>query len=154
MPSAFQLTMPPRHFPFMACSEKRRSRIGHCLDISGRRGNQRPEAGIKFCGRSFVPVIKFDLQSRLPRRQISLAGRGVFSSPHATRQIFGDCEFGSAHAWWQGVSSMASFQRLLPIERPLCPRCRSRMTQDQASATPDRKEIRIFECAKCRFMET
>jgi hypothetical protein len=48
---------------------------------------------------------------------------------------------------------MASFQRLLPIERPLCPRSRSRMTLAQASAIPDRKEKRIFECAKCRFME-
>src|SRR5882762_10442004 len=33
---------------------------GPSLDTSGRRGRARPEAGIKFCGRSFVPIIKFN----------------------------------------------------------------------------------------------
>jgi hypothetical protein len=43
---------------------------------------------------------------------------------------------------------------LLPIERPRCGRCRSRMNLTSLAARPDRSEKRTFECPKCDFIET
>jgi transposase-like protein len=43
---------------------------------------------------------------------------------------------------------------LMPIERPLCPRCRTRMMLARISPAPDHKEKRVFECPKCNFIDT
>jgi hypothetical protein len=42
----------------------------------------------------------------------------------------------------------------LPIERPRCLRCQSRMNLISLAARPDRSEKRTFECPKCDFIET
>ena len=41
---------------------------------------------------------------------------------------------------------------LLPIERPRCGRCQTRMDLAQVQTQPAEK--RIFECCKCKFVET
>jgi hypothetical protein len=43
---------------------------------------------------------------------------------------------------------------LLPIERPKCPRCSSRMALAKAEHRPDHSEKRMFECDKCAFIDT
>jgi len=43
---------------------------------------------------------------------------------------------------------------LLPIERPRCDRCLSRMNLTSLAARPDGSEKRTFECPKCDFIET
>lgn len=43
---------------------------------------------------------------------------------------------------------------LLPIERPRCGRCQMRMDLAQVQTRPDGSEKRIFECSKCKFVET
>lgn len=43
---------------------------------------------------------------------------------------------------------------LTPIERPRCARCRTRMNLTSISPCLDRSEKRMFECPKCRFIET
>gem|GEM_PF-874810 len=43
---------------------------------------------------------------------------------------------------------------LLPIERPRCGRCQTRMDLAQVQTQPDGSEKRIFECCKCKFVET
>jgi transposase-like protein len=50
------------------------------------------------------------------------------------------------------VSTMPSSP--MPIERPYCSRCRTRMNLSRVSPAPDRKEKRVFECPKCKFMNT
>jgi hypothetical protein len=57
------------------------------------------------------------------------------------------------------VSNMASSHSLtdvllLPIERPRCARCRSRMNLTSLAARPDHSEKRTFECPNCEFIET
>ena len=43
---------------------------------------------------------------------------------------------------------------LMPIERPYCSRCRTRMRLARAVPVLGGKEKRIFECPKCSFMNT
>jgi transposase-like protein len=43
---------------------------------------------------------------------------------------------------------------LMTIERPHCPRCRTRMMLARVSPASDSKEKRVFECPKCNFMDT
>ena len=43
---------------------------------------------------------------------------------------------------------------LLPIERPPCRRCKTRMMLARISPAPDGQEKRTFECSKCKFVET
>jgi transposase-like protein len=43
---------------------------------------------------------------------------------------------------------------LMPIERPNCSRCQTRMMLVRVSPRPERKENRIFECPKCNFVDT
>jgi len=38
---------------------------------------------------------------------------------------------------------------LIPIPRPLCPACRSRMMLTHVGASRDGPNLRIFECSKC-----
>jgi transposase-like protein len=42
----------------------------------------------------------------------------------------------------------------MPIERPYCPRCKTRMMLARISPEPDRQEKRTFECPKCDFAQT
>ena len=42
---------------------------------------------------------------------------------------------------------------LIPIERPRCGRCRTRMNLSIVPR-PDHSEKRTFECPKCDFIET
>ena len=52
-------------------------------------------------------------------------------------------------------SSLALTDHLLsPIERPRCPRCRTRMNLTSVTPRQDCSEKRMFECGKCSFMET
>jgi hypothetical protein len=41
---------------------------------------------------------------------------------------------------------------MMPIERPCCPRCRTRMMLVRLSSEPDYKDKRFFECRKCNLM--
>lgn len=43
---------------------------------------------------------------------------------------------------------------LLPIERPRCPRCQSRMALISLEQRPDHSEKRSFECSKCSRVDT
>jgi transposase-like protein len=43
---------------------------------------------------------------------------------------------------------------LTSIERPRCPRCRTRMHLARITPLPDGSEKRMFECTKCHFIET
>ena len=43
---------------------------------------------------------------------------------------------------------------LLPIQRPHCPVCQTRMTTIGVEDAPDGFETRSFECRKCRHTET
>jgi hypothetical protein len=43
---------------------------------------------------------------------------------------------------------------LIPIERPRCGRCRTRMNLSSIVPRPDHSEKRTFECPKCDFIET
>jgi hypothetical protein len=43
---------------------------------------------------------------------------------------------------------------LIPIERPRCPRCQSRMRFDSITPGPPGYDCRSFECAKCDHVET
>jgi transposase-like protein len=43
---------------------------------------------------------------------------------------------------------------LMPIERPYCGRCRTRMRLARITPVLDGKEKRLFECPKCNFMHT
>jgi DNA-directed RNA polymerase subunit M/transcription elongation factor TFIIS len=43
---------------------------------------------------------------------------------------------------------------LLSIERPRCGRCQTRMDLAQVKTRSDGSEKRIFECSKCKFVET
>jgi len=43
---------------------------------------------------------------------------------------------------------------LSPVERPRCARCRTAMNLTSITPRPDHCEKRIFECPKCRFIET
>ena len=38
---------------------------------------------------------------------------------------------------------------LLPIERPRCPKCQSRMMLARIEPGPNGSDLRTFECAKC-----
>lgn len=38
---------------------------------------------------------------------------------------------------------------LIPIPRPLCPACQSRMMLTHVGAGGDGRNLRIFECSKC-----
>jgi DNA-directed RNA polymerase subunit RPC12/RpoP len=52
---------------------------------------------------------------------------------------------------------MAPFSRpdpsLIPIERPRCARCQSRMRLGKVEQGPDHSEKRMFECPKCSFID-
>jgi hypothetical protein len=48
----------------------------------------------------------------------------------------------------------SSTNTLMPIERPLCPRCRARMMLARISPAPGHKEKRMFDCPKCNFIDT
>lgn len=50
--------------------------------------------------------------------------------------------------------SVPTVRSLIAIERPRCRRCQTRMGLLSASPKPDNCEKRIFECPKCRFIET
>ena len=65
------------------------------MNTSDRAGEEQPEAGVKFCGRSFVPIIKFDHRVGY-RTDTFLLQAVVFSSALDARRIFGDREFGNA----------------------------------------------------------
>jgi hypothetical protein len=43
---------------------------------------------------------------------------------------------------------------LTTIERPRCGRCRTRMILARITPLSDGSEKRMFECAKCHFIET
>jgi len=43
---------------------------------------------------------------------------------------------------------------LIPIERPRCGRCRTRMNLSSIVPRPDHCEKRTFECPNCDFIET
>jgi hypothetical protein len=43
---------------------------------------------------------------------------------------------------------------LLPVHRPLCPKCQKRMTTTAVSDGPAGFELRRFECLKCTVIET
>jgi DNA-directed RNA polymerase subunit RPC12/RpoP len=43
---------------------------------------------------------------------------------------------------------------LMPIERPLCARCRTRMKLAHVAPAPRHQEKRLFECPHCNFMYT
>ncbi len=81
----------------------------------------------------------FHLQSSVPDRQISL---------------FGSIFFG-VMVIWSGV--MASWRKpdpeLLPVHRPLCPKCQGRMRTTAVSDGPEGFELRRFECLKCTVTE-
>ena len=54
---------------------------------------------------------------------------------------------------------MASFIKPVPttmasIEHPRCPRCSTRMALQRTHAQKDGFEKRMFECAKCHYIET
>jgi len=42
---------------------------------------------------------------------------------------------------------------LLPVQRPLCPKCQKRMTTTAVSDGPEGFERRRFECLKCTVTE-
>jgi hypothetical protein len=42
---------------------------------------------------------------------------------------------------------------LLPLHRPLCPKCQKRMTTTAVSDGPEGSELRRFECLKCAVTE-
>src|SRR6266699_142393 len=41
---------------------------------------------------------------------------------------------------------------LLPIERPRCPKCQSRMMLARIEPSPDGSDLRTFECQKCEHV--
>ena len=59
------------------------------------------------------------------------------------------------HGNWSGV--MASWRKpnpeLLPVHRPLCPKCQRRMRTTAVSDGPEGFERRGFECLKCTVTE-
>jgi hypothetical protein len=81
---------PPREKVIKSDGPERRS--GPSLDTSDRAGEEQPEAGIKFCGRSFVPIIRgcravlFVATPRDNRNASSGNGRcNAFASSHGAR---------------------------------------------------------------------
>jgi DNA-directed RNA polymerase subunit M/transcription elongation factor TFIIS len=54
---------------------------------------------------------------------------------------------------WQELPMSEVYARpeptLIPIPRPLCPACQSRMMLIHARASCDGPHLRIFECSKC-----
>ena len=70
-------------------------------------------------------------------------------------RIFGLALFFRRHGNWSGV--MASWRKpdpeLLPVHRPLCPKCQKRMTTTAVSDGPEGFERRRFECLKCTVTE-
>jgi hypothetical protein len=50
---------------------------------------------------------------------------------------------------------MSSFEyQPSPIERPLCPRCRTRMMLARRIQISSTSEKRTFDCPKCSFIQT
>lgn len=47
-----------------------------------------------------------------------------------------------------------SGSQLLPIERPLCPKCSSRTSLISIEAGPKGLDLRNFQCAKCGYSVT
>jgi tRNA(Ile2) C34 agmatinyltransferase TiaS len=47
-----------------------------------------------------------------------------------------------------------SIPPLMPIERPRCPQCQVRMRLAQSEPLKDGFEKRVFECGKCKTIET
>ena len=50
---------------------------------------------------------------------------------------------------WQSNAVTSS---LLPIERPLCPKCTNRLSLVRTSPAENGSDVRTFECAKCEFV--
>jgi hypothetical protein len=96
------------------------------------------------------------LPSREPSRQIFLRVVSflIAAPPWA---FIGDSEFGNARAQTRMSAMPSSPSPLMPIECPLCPRCRTRMMLvllARISPAPDHKEKRMFDCPKCNFIDT